>query len=302
MAKKNKGNKSKIRLAKEQKEQPRRWKDSNGNSKFLCLNCFKSMKSPTKCCGFNMYNLGTRARPPKMRASKAEWKKFFDMFLFVRRDSNRSQAKKIIELLKEYNLPTLQEEEKLKKMVDTIKNDIIGVLDIKRHEVVEFYPSYSNITGKSIIDSILDRAKHFEVILDYEKLETGKEYFIVPIFASKYNHAYIPTDFKKYDIQKCKIKRISQRYSTKHTIGFNIMTGNSKEIVEQGYQPHSKYGYRQDFYVFDSKVKALAFRQEFLTAVFPILKEKELPYLSEIVSTVNLDFERVTKKAPQLLI
>ena len=302
MAKKNNGNKSKIRLAKEQKHNDRRWKDSHGNSKFLCLNCFKSMKAPTKCCEFNMYNIGTRARPPKMRASKAEWKKFFDMFLFVRRDSNRSQAKKIIEILKEYNLPTLQEEEKLKKMVDTIENDIIGVLDIKRHEVVEFYPPYSHKTGRGVLDTILDRAKYFEAKLDYDKLEVGKEYFIVPMFASDYNHNYIPTDFKKYDIQKCKIKRIPQKYSTKHTIGFNIMTGNSKEIVEQGYYPHSKYGYRQNFYIFDSRVNALAFRQDFLTAVFPILKEKELPYLSEIVATGNLDFERVTKRAPELLV
>jgi len=300
--KKNQSNKSNIRLAKEQKENPRRWKDSNGNSKYLCLACFKSMKSPTKCCGFNMYNIGTRARPPKMKASKSEWKKFFDMFLFVRSDSNRSQAKKIIEILKEYNLPTLQEEEKLKKMVDKIENDIIGILDIKRHELVEFYPPYNDTTGREIIDSITDRAKHFDAIFDHDTLEVGKEYFIVPMFASEYSHNYIPTDFKKYDIQKCRIKRIPQQYSTHHTIGFNIITGNSKEIVTNKYQPHSQYGYRQNFVVFDSRVKALAFRQDFLTTVFPILKEKELPYLSEIVATVNLDYERVSKKAPEILI
>lgn len=125
MAKKNKGNKSKIRLAKDQKQVPRFWKDSHGNHKFLCLECFKSMKSTSKCCGFNTFDIGTRARPPKIRASKAEWKKFFNMFLFVGADSNRSQAKKIIELLKKHNLPTLQEEEKLEKMVDKIDNDII---------------------------------------------------------------------------------------------------------------------------------------------------------------------------------
>jgi hypothetical protein len=302
MSKKNNGNASKIRLAKEQKYITKNWKDSHGNSKFLCLSCFKSMKSPTKCCGFNMYNLGKRARTPKIRASKAEWKKFFDMFLFVRSDSNRSQAKKIIEIRKSYNLSTLKDEEALKKMINTVEHDIIGVLDIKRHEMVEYTERYSFQQGKSLLDIVLDRAKHLNAILDYDKLVTGKEYFIVPMFASTYRTNYIPIDFKKYDIKKCMIKKIPQQYSSNHTIGFKIMTGNSKEIVEHGYQLHSKYGYRQNFYIFDDRIKALAFRQEFLSLVFPILKEKELPYLSEIVDIVNLDFERVTKRAPELLV
>jgi len=296
--KKNRGQKP-LRNVNKGDDNPKHWKDSNGNHKYLCLHCLKSMKSPSKCCGFEMYNLGSVPRTPKINAPKREWKRFFSLFVCGTHCKNKEQIKKVIERQKFYGLSTHASETALNKLENKIENDIIGVLDIKRHEAIEFYnshnSSYSDIVGD--INKIADRYN-----TQYSDLTQHKEYFLVPIFSYNYSHYYIPNDIKKFNIHKCRVKSITQKYSTKQTKALTILTNNVKEIVEIGYSPNSQYGYRQKWYLFESKVNAMAFRQEFLTIVFPLLKELEVPYIKELVDTVNLDFERVVKKAPQILI
>lgn len=297
--KKNQGQKS-LRKVNKGDDNPKYWRDSNGNHKFLCLHCLKSMKAPTRCCEFKMYNLGSRARTPKVSAPKNEWKKFFDRFVSGARCDSKGQLKKIIERKKFYGLSVLAEEMRMKALSEKIENDIIGVFDIKRHEVVEFYDSYQG-PFEHVIKDIKKSAIRYGAI-KHDKLEVNKEYFVVPLFAAHYSTFYIPTDVNKFDIQKCRTKSIPKKYSTHRTLGLTVLTNNKKEVVDISYSPDSQYGYRQRLYAFESRVTAMAFRQEFLSIAYPLLKSKEIPYLANIVDTVNLDYERVTKKAPQLLI
>lgn len=298
--KKNRGNKSNVKKAKEQKKAPSFRYGGTRNHKFLCLYCLKSTKAQSKCCGFKTYPLGSIPRAPKVNAPKQEWKKFFDMFVSGSRVENKGQLKRIITLRKQYGLSTTLAETKLKELSNKIENDIIGVFDIQRHETVEIYIG-SKSPYRQIMNGINELAKRFGYI-PHDKLEYDTEYYVVPLFAAHYNTYYIPTNINKFNIQKCRTKKIPKRYSTEHTLGLNVLTNNKKETVDISYSPDSQYGYRQSFYVFSDRVKAMAFRQELLSTIFPLLKEKELPYVNEILNIVNLDFERVIKKSPEILV
>lgn len=296
MAKRNKGQKS-IKVTQKGSKNPSSWRDSNGNHKFLCLHCLKSMKGQSKCCGFNTYHLGSRPRTPKITAPKQEWKKFFDLFITGRACENKGQLHQIIKLRKSYGLSTTLAEENLRTLTDKIDNDIIGVFDIKRHEAIEAHNSYDS----EIIQQVTTSATRYNS-LPTEKIERGKEYFVVPFFATYGYRFYIPTQVKNFDIQKCRAQLVPKHYGTQKVMGLSVLTENKKEVISLDYQPDSQYGYRQELYIFESRVKAMAFRQEFLSIVFELLKEKELPYLPELVGTVNLDYQRVSKKSPELLI
>lgn len=300
---KNKGNKSNIAIAKEARNQRGvSWRDSSGNWKYLCLYCLKSMKGQSKCCGFDMYSLGQRPRTPKVNASKHQWKKFFEKFVVGSQSKNKDQLMKIIERRKFYGLSTMVAEMSLKKLENKIENDIVGVFDIKRHEVVEIRIGKSDKNGyNELIQSIKLTAERYGAI-EHNALEVTKEYFVVPIFASYRDTYCIPINVAKFNIQKCRARMIPKSHGTDHTMALSVLTNNKKELVDITCSPNSQYGYRQKLYIFTDKLKAMAFRQDFLSIVFPILKTADLPYLSGIVQTVNLDYERVSKKAPQILI
>lgn len=69
-----------------------------GGSKFFCLHCFKTFKSPGACCGWPLYRISYKARPPKQSAGKKEWRQFFDLFLNgTGFDESKGQLKRIIE-------------------------------------------------------------------------------------------------------------------------------------------------------------------------------------------------------------
>jgi len=296
MAKRNKGQKS-IKVSQKGSKNPSHWRDSKGNHKFLCLHCLKSMKGTTTCCGFKMFHLGSRPRTPKITAPKQEWRKFFDLFVTGGRCESKGQLHQIIKLRKSYGLSTTNAEEHLRNLINEIDNDIISVFDIKRHEAIEAHNPYDS----EMMEQVTASATRYNS-LPIEKIERSKEYFVVPFFATHNYRFYIPTKIENFDIQKCRAQLVPKHYGTQKVMGLSVLTENKKEVISLDYQPDSQYGYRQELYIFESRVKAMAFRQEFLTIVFGLLKEKELPYLSELVGTVNLDYQRVSKKSPELLI
>jgi len=292
--KKNRGNKSKIKLAKEAKFKPKRWQDSHNSSKQLCLVCFKAYKDTPICCNVQTYNIGTRARPPKVRASKNEWKKFIDMFIHGGRSRNKFQLKQVIELRKKYNLSTFEDEKQLEKLENYIENDLITSLDIKRHEAIHIKPS------QSFFDDIIAAAEKFKQLHLRTEIN-GQQVYVVPILASDdYNH-YLPSDSQHFKIKKARTRVITSE-NGRRELNLQIMTNNTKELIPVNYRPNSKYAYRQNFFIFEEKLNAIAFQQIFLEMLSEIKETKNLDYFKELLLYQDIGFDKVLKKAPELLI
>ena len=249
-----------------------------------------------------MHGIGYKARAPKKMAKKSEWKQFIDYF--IHSSDNRGAMKRIIALRKEYGLSTLKQEQKLTKMLE-VHEEKFGCLDIKHHEKlleVENY-TWSNNPDKNFVESV-------DKVVDYHKTKTvknkdvtnNKEYFIVPIHATVYGMNVFPADIAQYDIYK--VRSVANRSThSSNKYNFRIKTNNLNEIIsEDDADSKKRYSSRQGFLVFDSREKAMTFRQAYLSVVVPYFKEKDVPFVGDLVKKANVDFDRVLKKAPELLV
>lgn len=299
--KRNQGNISNIRLVADSKNNLKRWKDSTGNYKHICLNCFKSFKHGGSCCGWRTYTISKDARPPRQTAHKSKWKQFFSLFLHGFR-ADKQQMKKIISIRKEYGLPTIDQEIKLKALL-VEHEEKFGFFDIKRHEKLLTIERYgyneSDKITATVINSVVVR---FEKNMSVDKFLNNKEYFIVPIHSDNYGTYTFPSTLSNYDIYKVRSKSID---TERNIFEFRIRTNNIDEILPSKnnyYGNQSKYAYRQDYLIFDTKEKAMAFRQEYLSVIIPVFKEHNVSFVDDLVKKSNIDYDRVLKKAPQLLV
>ena len=295
--KKNKGNKSNIKLAKEQTKNPRYWRDSSGNIKHFCLHCFKTFKHSGKCCEWPLMGISSQARPPKRTAGKSEWKRFISLFIHGTRSDNIGQLKKIISIRNEYGLNVLEQELRLKKLTEKKEEEYFGVFDIKRHE---------QLSVDTLGDKYEDQLKHInQICTKAHRDQTVKdfvhntEYFLVPLCAGRWSNLIIPTKADYFKIYKARGYNSKLKFND---FSFRIKTDNINEVIESLHADSSRYTYRQSLMCFPTRAKAMAFRQTYLTALFPILKAEGIDYLDDIVDAVNLDLERVTKRNPELLI
>ncbi len=295
--KKNRGQKSSKKENKGSLN-PSHWRDSMKNYKHFCLHCFKTFKQGNKCCGWETYVMHPDARPPKQRDGKAKWKQFFQLFLGGHRVDRVGQMERIIAIRKSYGLSTLEQETKLKEM-KVVKEEIFGLFDIKRHEAktINGYGDEYKLE-KELLNQISDKAKK-DTAVQEKDYKHNTEYFLVPIVAGNYGELIIPTTLGYFNIYKARGYVSKDRYSA---FEWHVKAETKKEIVHSLYNDDNRFAYRQSILCFDTKVKALAFRQSYLTALYPILKSEGLDYLKEVVKTVNIDFDRVVKKAPELLI
>jgi hypothetical protein len=274
------------------------------NYKFICLHCLRSQKGHGSCCGWPMFGIGYKARAPKKTAKKSEWKQFIQYFIFNSND--KGQLKRIIQLRKEYGLPTLKQETKLEKM-QIVHEQKFGTLDIKHHEKLLEVESYSWSDHKDkdfveYLDRIVGRYIKYKTVKDKD-LEHNKEYFIVPIHALMNGTYIFPPTIDKYEIYKVRSK-VEDRH--RNIYNFRIKTNNINEMVdysgfESGYEKN-KFSSTQIYLLFHNKENAMAFRQEYLTHIIPFFKEKGVEFVGELVKKANIDFDRVMKKAPELLV
>lgn len=269
----------------------------NGN--YLCLKCFKAKKSSNLCCGFAPFYLGTKARTPKVDASKQEWKQFISMFVINSNDTK--QQKRIIDIRKQYNLPILDQELKLKAL-ETEHEEKFGILSIKKHEKFEIYPyGHKNEQFGILIKSMKDVVLYFEYhhSISAADINIRKDYFIVPIHSEEYSHYIFPSESGKFEIYKMNVKPSRSR---NNKFDYVIKTNNISEVINAVIPGTKRYSYTQQYLIFDTRMKALTFRSEYLRTVYPILEQLGATYLPEIVEMVNIDVDRVIKKAPELLI
>ena len=298
--KKNRGQKS---LKKQNKGSinPLSWRDSARNYKHFCLHCFKTFKQGNKCCGHTTLVIHPDARPPKQRDGKAKWRQFFQLFLSGYLAKEPLQIERIIAIREEYGLPVFKQEKRLEEML-AIKEETIGNFDIRKHEAI----TKQVINGDSdveLLSKVIDSAH--KTTVNESDYKHNTLYYIVPITSRNNSELIIPTKSGYFNVYKARC----YKSSTQLNFELHIKIGSNKEIIPtkspsvEIYSYFSKrYSYRQQLLCFDSKVKALAFRQSFLTALLPILKKEEINYSNEIVKIINLDYDRVTKKAPELLI
>ncbi len=272
---------------------------ANGNH--ICLTCLKAKKSPNLCCGYEPLYIGTKARTPKLTDSKQDWKKFIS--LFVIHSTVAKQQKRIIHIRKTYGLPVIEQEARL-KLLEAEHEEKFGILDIKRHLTFEVsdYGKDSNLYSKDIknMKTVVD---YFRKTLHHDKkhYKNEIEYFVVPIHSEVYGHYMFPIESGKFEIIKA---RAMKSTIINKTFDLMVKTENGKVMLDPGIYKYrsNRYAYAQDYLVFDDRIKALAFRSEYLQAIFPILKKNNVNYLDEIVKTVNISVDRVIKKAPELLI
>lgn len=263
------------------------------NSKSLCLHCLKSYKNTSSCCGFDTYNIGYRARAPKVRAPKHEWRKF--IFKFIHSSENKGQLKKIISLRKEYGLPTLDQENKLNRLVETHEEQF-DFLDIKHHKkLLEVALSYST---ESKLHLELDNLIAYHEMHKIAKVEHNKEYFLVPIYAGNGTSIVFPSDIEKYEIYKVRSKRNGS--------GFDFIIKSNKVVIRRKDYSMWRYGNRyaitQRYLVFSTKENALAFRYRYLELIIPFIKSEDEGISKILTKKANIDYSRVVKKAPELLI
>ena len=276
------------------------------NHKYLCLICLKSAKSKYSCCEFPTYSIGYKARVPKLKAPKHEWKKFFDLFVNSSHDIN--QLKRIISLRKQYNLSTTEQENKIKILEMVPEEEDERFLDIRAEDrLVEINTYFSSdkqlntVEGQLVkkIDTVIQFfKKHHAVSL--EDVKPNKEYYVVPYHARNTYTYFFPSKAGKFEILKVRSRKPK---SDSPVCELYLKTPNTNEIVNWvNFKSNRYYAETQEFLVFESKLKAIAFRQEYLTSIFPILKEAGATYLEDIVDKVKIDYDRIVKKAPELLI
>lgn len=272
------------------------------NYKFICLHCLRSQKGSGSCCGWPMFGIGYKARAPKKTAKKSEWKQFIEYFVF--NSNNKGQLKRIIQLRKEYGLPTLEQETKLAKLQE-VHEEKFGILDIKHHEKLLEVENYTWTDNKDKcfveqLDKIIARYSKYKVVKTFVH---EKEYYIVPIHAAMHGVYIFPPTIDKYDIYKVRAK-VRDRH--KNIFDFRIKTNNINEMLEasgfeSGFQ-RSQYASRQMYLIFADRENAMAFRQEYLAHIIPFFKEKDVAFVGELTKKALIDFDRVMKKAPELLV
>ena len=239
----------------------------------------------------------------KKTAKKSEWKQFIQYFIFNSND--KGQLKRIIQLRKEYGLPTLEQETKLAKLQE-VHEEKFGILDIKHHEKlleVESY-SWSNHEDKEFVDQldkIIGRYSQYRVVKEFKH---NTEYFIVPVHASSNGTYIFPPTLDKYEIYKVRSK-VKDRH--RNIYDFRVKTNNINEFLEDSsgfdnsYQ-RKRFSSKQMYLVFADRENAMAFRQEYLAHIIPFFKEKGVEFVGELVKKANIDISRVVKKAPELLV
>jgi hypothetical protein len=107
---------------------------------------------------------------------------------------------------------------------------------------------------------------------------------------------------EKFEILKVRAfvaKNATQHSSEKYK--FDVKTNNLKETIYQD-DDNTRFSLRQRYFVFDTKEKAMFFRQEYLSLVLPYLKEHGADYTGILEKRLVVDFDRVLKKKPELLI
>lgn len=276
------------------------------NHKYLCLICLKSAKSKYSCCEFPTYSIGYKARVPKLKAPKHEWKKFFDLFVNSSHDSN--QLKRIISLRKQYNLSTTEQENKIKILEMVPKEEDERFLDIRVEDrLVEINTYFSSnkqlntVEGQLVkkIDTVIQFfKKHHTVPL--EDVKPNKEYYVVPYHARNTYTYFFPSKAGKFEILKVRSRKPK---SDSPVCELYLKTPNTNEIVNWvNFKTNRYYAETQEFLVFESKLKAMAFRQEYLSIILPILQEAKAIYVDDIINKIRIDTDRIIKKAPELLV
>lgn len=271
-----------------------------GGSKFFCLHCFKTFKSPGACCGWPLYRISYKARPPKQSAGKKEWRQFFDLFLNgTGFDESKGQLKRIIEIRKEYGLSVYEQQCSYDAMVEQHEKRF-KFLDIKRHESLlklDRYGVNTEVDAKDICVFVINyKDKHTP-----KQFNLNKKYYMVPIHAQEGHSIIFPQTLDKYSIYKVVVA--FDKYSDKYK--FKIVTNNIDEFYKETKSTtwfNNQYSVRQQFLVFDTKEKAMAFRYKYLKRVIPIFENEKLNLVAPLIKEANSDANRVSRKAPELLI
>jgi len=275
-------------------------KQSGHKKKYFCLHCFKTFKGAGSCCGWDMYEISYKARPPKKNASKTQWRSFFQIFL-KGHHASKGQLKRIIEIRSEYGLSIFEQQTAFNKMVETHERSF-RFLDIKRHEALMIdYETRDNVFNNNFIKDINKLVINAENWKTADKFNLNKKYFMVPIHAKDgYKDVFPPT------VDKYKIYKVSVSFKdsvNKHA--FKILTDNIDETYfeyKSAIISNTGYAFRQRFLIFDTKEKAMAFRCKYLKILIPFLKTQKKGIVTNLEKEADSDFNRVARRSPELLI
>jgi len=263
-------------------------KPKASHSKSICLYCLKSNKGGAECCGFRMYPLGSKPRTPKLTAKTSEWKKFIELFIHINHTSSVGQMNRIIQLKKQYKISTTEDEMYMKdKMKEN--TEITTVFDIPRHlfKTLNIGYDYSLFKdAENMVENIFDDVKR------------GETYYVMPGAIYKWNSLSVPSEWR-FDVYKATGSFIQGQSDS--VTALKVFTESGKETISLS-TPSSKINYRQPVYIFTDRISALAFRQKYLSNLLVSFEKMGLNYIDKIKDVINLDFDRVCKKAPAMLL
>lgn len=275
-------------------------KESYNKSKFFCLHCFKTFKSPGDCCGWPLYRISYKARPPKRNANKNRWRSFFQMFL-TGATANKGQLKRIISIRTEYGLSSYQQQVEYNKLVEQ-HEESFKFLDIKRHEaLLSVWVQQKDPYFNEFVEELNGLILYYDENKTSKSFNLNRKYYMVPIHANEGYSTVFSSSLKNYGIFKV---TVSYQASTDRYI-FRIITNNIDEEYPQYKSTtffNTKYSLRQGFLIFDTKEQAMAFRYKYLSILVPFLKKEQKPLFILLLKEANADYKRVSRKAPQLLI
>jgi hypothetical protein len=286
--KKNQGHKSSKIRSNKQKSSLYRLNGGGNSSKVICLECLKAYKHRNICCGQKTYSLGTRPRPPKINASKAQWRKFIDRFINPYPSLDDEQLNNIYKLKRKYNLSVHKiTKSKIEKNESDsiIDHDIRNLITVSNFKDVEYY-----ING---INQIRQRYNEIEA---YD-LKINELYYIVPYFVEDSYHIYLPKE-NNFKMLSVRIKATTTN-TGKRILYYKTMNNNDLiPVIINVYDSTI----RQSYSIFKDKRIATAFQTEILNYLYPLFKEHNISYLNNIKKMINIGYERTIKKIPEILI
>lgn len=275
-------------------------KESFKKSKFFCLNCLKTFKSPGNCCSLPLFRISNKARPPKKTANKTQWRSFFQLFL-TGEAADKDQLKRIISIRTEYGLSIYSQQLAYNKMVEQYEASF-KFLDIKRGEaLVSVWIQPGDSLMNVFIKNINNLISHYTEHKTTKKFNLNKKYFMVSIHATEGYLKIFPSSLDKYGLFKVSVsfQPSADRYL------FKIITNDIGEEYPE-YKAttsfNTQYSVRQGFLIFDTKEEAMAFRFKYLSLLAIFLKHQQNSLFNKLLKEATADYNRVARKSPQLLI
>lgn len=274
---------------------------SNDKLKYLCLHCFKIFNNYGECCDLELYSISSKVRIPNHNTSRTDWIRFIQLFLNGY-NTTIDQLKRIIEIRKEYNLQTKDQELALVQRTNEPADcSCCGFLDIKRtsaltvkkyktHESFEFVKELSNFV------TVFSENKTTSIY------DVNHKYFMMPIYGYDGILFYFPQTISQYCIYETEVSFHEKYDCFTFKITIDKATDEYFDTRTSSFS-NTERTVRQYFLIFDTKETAMAFRSIYLEMVTSYFEDNMSHLMYDVLKKeAKSDMEYVMENAPQLLI